>query len=502
MRFFSSCKIVCLTLCVVSLLILTGCAAKQTPESLRALNAGKDIQFSKAQDKEVPAGVDNVTKSAPLITGTLTLQDAISYALIHNLNAAVSKAEEEVQREVASAAMMRMLPSLIANVERSWKSRHIPSKSVNFSTGQESLAPSISSELETSTESVELSWDLLDLAINVNRWNQAGDRVKIRGLQLKRIKQNLALDVTGAYMRAVVAKDAAKRAETVVGYALKRQKILESQMEKGHISKIDGLQSSIDIAELLIRLTRYSDEYKAAKTELARLLGFSPSIPFELADMDLTALPGQLVMDMEEMNREAMFSRPELFELDIEESINSKDAEISIMQMFPALTPFVRYEHDSNKYLTRHDWFVSGLKLSWDMLSIPEAYAEQQSAMARDKLIRKRRMNMAMAVLTQLKLAVIEYENYLRQVDQAQELEVLRKELALEVHQQVESGRLKESTLLNADQLYIVAHHARLTAVARLLTARQRILNSMGRDWDASGKDAVSIAADLEIALK
>ncbi|WP_320171225.1 TolC family protein [Maridesulfovibrio sp.] len=460
-------------------LMVAGCAAKKSPESLRALNAGKDLQFSKSKGQESMAEDGNSTASAPQLSGVITLDEAIAYALTHNLNAAVSKAEEDVQREMSTAAMMKMLPSLIANVERSWKSRHIPSKSVNYSTGEESLAPSISSELETATESVELSWDLLDLAINVNRWQQSGDRVKIRGLQLKRIKQNLAFEVTGAYLRAVVAKDAAKQAEKVIGYAMQRQEIINTQMEKGHISKIDGLQSSIDIAELLIRLTRYADEYKASKAELARLLGVAPNTPFELAEIDFSALPGELVMQGEEMNKEAMLSRPELFELDIEEQITSKDAEIAIMRMFPSLSPFVRYQHDANKYLTRHDWFVSGLKLSWDMLSIPEAYADQQSAAARERLVRKRRMNMAMAVLTQLRLAVIEYENYLRQVEQAKELEKLRKDLAVEVHQQVETGRLKESTLLNADQLYIVAHHARLTAAARLLTARQRILNSM-----------------------
>ncbi|WP_321400551.1 TolC family protein [Maridesulfovibrio sp.] len=482
--------------------ILSGCAAKKSPESLRALNAGKDIQFSKANENEIIVKSGNGTVSVPQISGTITLDEAIAYALTHNLNAAVSKTEEEVQREMSTAAMMKMLPALIANVERSWKSRHVPSKSVNYTTGAESLAPSISSELETATESVELSWDLLDLAINVNRWKQSGDRVRIRALQLRRIKQNLAFEVTGAYLRAAVAKDAAKQAEKVIGYALQRQEIIDTQMEKGHIPKIDGLQSSIDIAELLIRLTRYSDEYKASKTELARLLGVAPTTPFELVDIDFASLPGQLIMSGEDMGREAMLSRPELFELDIEEQITSKDAEIAIMSMFPDLTPFVRYQHDANKFLTRHDWFVSGLKLSWDMLSIPEAYAEQQTAAARERLVRKRRMNMAMAVLTQLRLAVIEYENYMRQVEQALELEKLRKDLAVEVHQQVETGRLKESTLLNADQLYIVAHHARLTAAARLLTARQRILNSMGRDWDAGGKKIVSTANDLEVALQ
>ncbi|WP_415712689.1 efflux RND transporter periplasmic adaptor subunit [Maridesulfovibrio sp.] len=43
---------------------------------------------------------------------------------------------------------------------------------------------------------------------------------------------------------------------------------IDNQMGKGHIPKIDGLQNSIGIAELVIRLTRYSDEYKVARAEL------------------------------------------------------------------------------------------------------------------------------------------------------------------------------------------------------------------------------------------
>ncbi|NDV24537.1 TolC family protein [Desulfovibrio sp. JC022] len=489
-------------LMAVTLLLFTGCAPKKNPEQLRAFNVEGDIKFTSGNADLLPptAGKTKVI-ALPTLSGTLSLDDAIAYAMTHNLDAAVSKEEENVQREMETAAMLRMLPSLIANAERSWKSQHVPSKSVNYSTGEESLAPSISSELETSTESVELSWDLLDLAVNVNRWRQAGDRVQMRKLQMQRVKQNLALDVTGAYLRAVVAKEAAKQAETVMKYALERQEIIEKQMEMNHIPKVDGLQSSIDIAELMIRLTRYSDEYKAAKTELARLMGLSPSTPFELKGVDFLAIPGPIRIDSEDLDREALLNRPELFELDLEEKISAKEAEISIMRMFPALTPFARYQHDDNKYLTRHDWFVSGLRLSWDLLSIPQSSADHSSALARSKLIQKRRMNMAMAVLTQLRLATIEYDNYLRQVEQAYELENLREELAREVHLQVENGRLKESTLLNADQLFIVAHRARLTAYARLMTARQRILNSLGRDWDEHGKEIAFTSDELSVPL-
>lgn len=484
------------------LLVSVGCVPKKTPEQLRAFNVEGDMSFASGNpDLLPPAKGEEKAEPLPSISGALSLEDTIAYAIAHNLDAAVSKEEENVQREMETASMLRMLPSLIASAERSWKSQHVPSKSVNYSTGEESLSPSISSELETRTENVELSWDLLDLAVNVNRWRQAGDRVQMRKLQLQRVKQNLALDVTGAYLRAVVAKDAAKRAEKIMTYALQRQEIIEKQLKSNHIPKVDGLQSSIDIAELMIRLTRYSDEYKAAKTELARLMGLSPATPFELKSVDFSAIPGPLRMDAQELDREALLNRPELFELDLEENISAKDAEIAIMRMFPSLTPFVRYQHDDNKYLTRHDWFVSGLRLSWDLLSIPETTADRSSAIAKSKLIRKRRMNMAMAVITQLRLAIIEYDNYLRQVEQAYELEKLREELAREVHLQVENGRLKESTLLNADQLFVVAHRARLTAYARLMTARQRILNSLGRDWDEQGKEISFASSELTVPL-
>ena len=145
---------------VASHLVFCGCQAKKPPEQLRALNALQDVQFEKMNSMDDSAA-QNPTVSKPEINGPLTLDDAIAYALTHNLSAAVAKAEEDVQREVTTAAMMQMLPSLIVNVERSWKSRHIPSRSVNYTTGVESLEPSISSELKTETESVELSWIFL-----------------------------------------------------------------------------------------------------------------------------------------------------------------------------------------------------------------------------------------------------------------------------------------------------------------------------------------------------
>ncbi len=84
-------------------------------------------------------------------------------------------------------------------------------------------------------------------------------------------------------------------------------------------------------------------------------------------------------------------SRPEMFEVDLQEEEAMREADIALTQMFPAVTPFARYNRDDNSYLSRHDWSNVGLRLSWDLLTIPRLNSEQDVGYKQAKLARKQR---------------------------------------------------------------------------------------------------------------
>lgn len=485
-------------------LALSACAPALEPPALRTMNAKNDLAALRDLDRgpSAPAG------TAELPARPLTLDDCVAHALANNLDAKAMEQEKAVHDELVTAQTMRLLPSLIADAERSWKDRHVPQSSESFASRQTSLEPSISSEKESAKETVELSWNLLNLAVNTARLSQAQDRRRMVEARYARARQNLALETARAYLRAVIAQEALALGQDLAGRARERQALIERQRKGKLVSAIESLQNEIDTLGLVQRLEVYEDEAKASRVELSRIMGLPPGTLPVLAGDAFAGEPAPMELDMDRLEEEAVRSRPELAELDQEEGVTRADATLALAQMFPSLTPYVRYEHDANRYLTRHDWYVTGLKLSHNLLSLPQAWAERRAGLKAVDLVRRKRLAMTAGVIAQVNLAVIERQDALKRHKVAVQLEDRHRQLMEAVAREVRGGMLQESSLLQSDQQYLAARVARIQAQAMAETARIKILNSVGRAWEhrehptgAAAPKQAPAAPDLSVPL-
>ncbi|MBI9112373.1 TolC family protein [Maridesulfovibrio ferrireducens] len=500
---------------IILLLLLTACAPKSGVE-MRNENLAKDLAFTKQAEMTLSGqnSTSNATtaESSGVFSGkAITLRDAIDFALKNNLDAAVSEHQVAVQREMLTGSYWRMLPSLMSNAEFSTQDWYTPSSSKSFQSGQQSLEPSISHDLETSTQSAELSWNLLNLAVDFQRTYQSENQLGMSKQQLKRVKQNLIVSVAQAYMRCAIAKDAAGRADSLIERALNRQKVILKQMEAGNQKKKDALNGQISIIKLRDSMRRFKYDYRQAKKELAKLLGLSPSFEFSIDGIDLADVPDEMPMDLPQWEKEALAARPEMFEMDLKEDEALREADIALTQMFPALTPFARYSRDDNSYMSRHQWCNVGMRVSWDLFTIPRLSSDQQTGMKKAAVARKQRQAQALAILVQLNLATIEYRDAYESLAISTELEKSQDELQKLIDYEVKSGAGEsESILLQTNQQYLEAHVKRLTSYSDLIIAKAKIYNSMGRDIDQQDLTASTginsseaMAADnLSYALK
>ncbi|MBF0480318.1 MAG: TolC family protein [Desulfovibrionaceae bacterium] len=491
-------RIVYLAVLAVALL-LPGCLAEKDREALRQENARKDVeQIREPEAYKTPAAKSSKAKGlaeapAPGAPGApkvplkpnspLGLDDAVSFALERNLDKLVAAQEKSVQEEMVTGAKYRLLPNLLIDADRSQKSWDVGSTSISLYTRQVSLEPSISSELNSFTYNAGLSWDLLNLGVNIVRWRQSEGRADIAAERLRRAKQDIALNVTRAYLKAAVSKDAASHAQALLDEGRKRREIIKKQIAEGTLSKVDGLQSDAGITEMMLRLKTYSSDYRSAMTELSELLGLKPEDMADIKDMDLSRDPKPRRFDIAALEGEALSKRPELFQQDIEQKISQQDADAAFMQMFPSVTPYIRYSYDSNKYLSKNDWYIIGVKLSFDLFSVPRLMYERFTAKQQADLAAKRRMKIALSVLTQVRLSIIEYNETTDRLQLAGDLVKERFELLEAVREQVRTGKLRESMLLDEDQRYLNARVQHLTNYAGALIALARLDNSLGRDW-------------------
>ncbi len=463
------------------LVLFTGCSVKKKEmKAIRVLNSRSDIALiakpqlrDKTQKTYSKANLDN-----------LTLKGAISYALQHNFDAAVSAYEEAIERQQATGAIFNLLPSLILDAERSKKSKHVPSRSENYVTKATSVEPSISSELKTEKESANLTWDLLNLTINIYRWEQAEYRAGMAGERLRRVRQDIVMDVTRVYMRAVVAMELLDTTSALLSKVKNRLATINNQMQSNLVSEVEGLNNTAKLIDLQIRMKRRQKNFLREKAELKRLLGLPLSHEITLAKFKFSSFPEIIDADFEVMSGKALLNRPEFFERDLEEKISKSDAKIALIQMFPSLTPFVRYEHDQNRYLDEKEWLVSGLKLSWSMFSIPGKISARRLAHKRAINIKQRRKTLGAAILTQLRLAIIDYKNVVSRIELAKALSETREKLKNAVEKEVLAGKSNIDVLLDREDAYYKSRLSYLATYAELVNAEARINNTLGMDWN------------------
>lgn len=466
-------------------LFLFGCAAsKQAQQAQRIENMGKDVaMIAQATDDADRKVVREETPQPPNLAEPLTLDDCIRYALNYNLEALAKASEKRVQDELINGVWFRMLPQLILLAERRVKSTHTPSSSTSWITRQQSLEPSFSEDLDQTMASAELSWDLLDLAQNVFRVQQEGMRSQIIEEQLRRIKQNVALEMTKAYMRAVVARDLIDDANQLLRMAKERQVEMDKMLAEQLVSRNDWLQNRIDIKEMMILLTSFEEEFESAKNLLGQLMGVRVA-DFDLAPFDFETPPVGVVYDVQQLETVALQNRPELFEKDIDQQIAKQDLWVSITRMFPSLTPYYRYDYTSNSFYVKDHWYTYGLRLAWDILNIPEFISESRTAQRKQDMEMKRRLQLSLAILTQLRLAVIEYKDAEEKIPLAKSVAEERGELMALIDRMIQDGKLKESLLLEENNRFLSARQRYLESYSKLVLSQARIRNTLGLDWE------------------
>lgn len=459
-------------------LIATGCGPHPGPRQVRIANALLDMEAYRAR--------------SPAIDRPLTLEDALALASHYNIEAWIAAQESEFQQELATQSTLKMLPSLMAGAGSQERSHFDASSSQSLENRQESLEPSFSSEKRGGTFDISLTWNLLDFGISFLRARQQGDRISIAFQRERRVRQNLALQVTSTFWRAVAARESAEKAEQIREEIATMLANIRKEIEDKAISEIEGLKQETSLLERQDELRRFKQDYLRAKTELAKLIGLAPGTQFPLAEVDFDNPIEPLGHDIEELEWEALRNRPELFEKDLQQAISRDEARIAVAQMFPSPAMFLQFNYDSNRFLVHENWKTVGIRASWDLLTIPQQMKQRDAVKLQTELIAKRRMAIAVAILTQLHLSLIDYEEGLEQFEFSRTISQKHGALLEAVTSQAAEGKSHGGECIEQKMKYLKTRAKYLSTYANVMTASARLLNTVGRSvpcWSDGAAD-------------
>ena len=458
-------------------LCILGCRERKPHQELRAENALVDEATQTRRSTELPAG-------------PLDLDRAIRYALENNLQLWAARQERIIQQELTRGTRLRMLPSLLLNAEASQRSEYPANQSVDLFTGRESSDISYSADRQTRRLHLNAVWNLLDLGVSCLRTKQDLDREAMADMRLKRMRQTLILDVTRAYWRTAAlraSKELATRINKAIAKTLGSVRVARDEEA---ISEAEALQREAPLLEQQFKLQQAIDQYHAARAELCGLLGLEPGEDLTLVREPFEEKPSDFAGSMQEMEKEAVRQRPELVEKDLEERVSHLEARVALAQMFPSPAAFLRYDNDKNPLLYFSNWTTVGLRASWDLLSLPSRIQQGRTGRARAELTARRRLALAVGILAQVHVSVMEYERVRKQLDLATVIASKRAKLVLALAAAAKEGKSHEGELIGPQVKLFAAQSLYWMTYANCQTARARIMHTLGRESARSVKAA------------
>ncbi|MBF0382323.1 MAG: TolC family protein [Magnetococcales bacterium] len=445
---------------LIALLLLGGCSVKPKPLSFEERNQQvfQDMaaQFNRNAPPETP----------------ITIDDAMAHALLFNLGHRVKNMDRVIAMGMKNIASQKMLPQIAENAGY-----------VN-----QSKLSSESGQLETTTSSLSISWNVLDLGISYISAKQQADRVLIARELERKAAHNLMKEVRATYWRAIAAERLEK---AIVPLKIKLDKALASsrQAEKEQIEPpTEALSYQVTLLETLQKLQRLQKQVAGARTNLAELMGLDPGSSFTLVEhkahepINLAKLP-----KIETMEGYALRHRPELWEKDYTRRIRALETRKTLLRLFPGLDFSQSLEYDDTESYANNSWGEFGVNVTWNLLNLLQAPDNIALAKNREKIEDISRLALNMSILVQVHVALRNLIDTREEYDISAQLSAAKEQLYIHTKAEQEADAANELDVISRESeriLFITQHDL---AYAKLQNAAGAFLVSLG--WDVLPSD-------------
>lgn len=409
----------------------------------------------------------------------LILDEIIAIAMEQNLSLKVKQQEYCIQREAVTRERFNMLPKILLNWENYGRTENTASFSQSLEPGVPPAPLSISSEQNIRRWDLNLVWNLVDFGLAFYRSRQESNKVLMAQLEYERLRQNMVVDITKQYWKAIVAKLALQKSMEIVDKALEQQATLHRQMQAKIVSEIQGLRNENQLINIRGQLQAYSAQYHSAMSELSLLMGVPADVEMTLAEIKVLGIDVD-IGDVGELESFALINRPELYSSDVEEKIRMDEARLAIVQMLPGVELFGGPYNDSNFFLLYNNWLAAGARATWNLLNIPGYNMERRMACGRKTLVRLNRLALSIGVIAQVHLSHLLFHDNLESYIIAKELESVNKRMLLAAKNEQRQGKLHEADILKYEAEALFSEIDASTKYAELQNSLEQLNSAIG----------------------
>ncbi len=476
-------------LLVGSFLLLSAC-------TVRVSTLDRDDSLAASEER-----LQRIRNEQSAVSEPMDLADAVARALMYNLDYRAAFMNEAMAREDVSRSSYALWPQLALGAGYTTRDEYASSVSYNPTTGQQTLEPSISSEKQSSTAQLQLSWNALDFGLGYLRAKQKGNALLAASEQRRKAFQAINQEVTLAWWRALAAQRMQPRLQALrerVESALVRSRKLEELRLQGQTPPLEYRR---DLLLSLKRLVQLQEEVLNASNDLARLVSLPAGTALVLKEPEELSEPQWLPnLSHEQLLRIALANRPELREQGYRQRMARLEGRIAVASLLPSLQLSAGPRYDSNKFLEHNDWNEGSAQFSFNLLNLaalPSARRYGKAAEAAESL---RADAMTVAVVSQLNIALRAVETDRRGWCLSRELGRVADERESRANARAASASGDELTQIRTEVEAVLAGLEGAFSFADLEASHAMLLSTLGVDpypQDLPRKSPGDVAVEL-----
>ena len=472
---------------VAVLLALGGCAVAPQP-------------FTQAEQKtQIDLDRSAMFAAQEPVTHPITLAEAMARAIKYNLDNRLKLMEEALSQRQLDLSRYDLLPRLTLAAGYSGRDSFPAASSQNVFTGEQSLAPSTSSDKSVGNADLTLAWNVLDFGVSYYQAQEQADRTLVLRERRRKVLHSLMQQVRQAYWLALGAQEVETRIAPMVQEVEAALADLDAVRKERLRPPRETLAERRQLLDTLRQLEAIRAELAQAKPHLAALMDLDPGQPFELAGSGM-AVP-VLQAGLPAMVDTALLNRPELVEARYTERIGVTETKKAMAKLMPGLQLELGEHYDSNSFLVNSQWTDVGLHLSWNLFNLLSAKQITQTAQAQVEVARMQRMALSMAVLSQVYIAYRDFQGRSRQYELAARLDEVDHQLLDQTRNEARSDAQGKLPQIRAELSALYSDLRVQQDYGGLQNAYGAILATLGVDPlpdEVDAHDIATLAAAVE----
>lgn len=430
-----------------------------------------------------------LTDQQPSISQPITPTDAVCYALAHNFDIRAAQIEIAYQEESRRGSMLRLLPRLQTEMSIEHRNHPDASYSEGVDGGGNILDYSFSRDRTQKPFQVAMLWNVLDFGVGYLRARQSNERIFQSQEQVRRLRQQTALDTTVAYWRAWAARENAADARELMAEMERQLTSVRLARQRNILPEAEGVRRELALLSGLVDAENWLQSEDAANRELARAMGYHGTDFILDADAGVDAALASLPMEnMRALQERALSQRPELFQSDSQARISCDDARIALLQIAPNVNLSLAFDHNDDSHLKWNDWMTTGIRASWNLLSIPSRLSEKKAAELQGQAIREKNLAMSAAILAQLGMAMSEWRQASATHDRLRTRLEARQTLVEALMEAEQNNQARQADVMQ-ERIRLLGERAAVRMQqAEIRSSLARLGSALGLDIDAEGK--------------